>query len=182
MLGTDRTWALISWFPPSFSGGLGSLSKYAVLATPQPSNQSTAVADTGSPDLSEAHVVRTNSTCVEFRCEPRYEEVPADQLTLNLTGLVPALSYSFVCVLLSPMGPVCRAIPVSRWPLAQRNHGEYNLYWISYCEVVTILHNQTRGPFKQGRIQELKGGGAEVKYLQRENYTLRHSHFGVIWL
>ena len=34
----------------------------------------------------------------------------------------------------------------------------------------------------QGRIQELKGGGAEVKYLQRENSTLRHSHFGVIWL
>ena len=33
-----------------------------------------------------------------------------------------------------------------------------------------------------GRIQELKGGGAEVKYLQRENFTLRHSHFGVIWL
>ena len=34
----------------------------------------------------------------------------------------------------------------------------------------------------QGRIQELKGGGAEVKYLQRENFTLRHSYFGVIWL
>ena len=34
----------------------------------------------------------------------------------------------------------------------------------------------------QGRIQELKGGGAEVKYLQREIFTLRHSHFGVIWL
>ena len=34
----------------------------------------------------------------------------------------------------------------------------------------------------QGRIQELKGGGAEVKYLLRENFTLRHSHFGVIRL
>ena len=181
MLGTDRTWALISWFPPSFSGGLGSLSKYAVLATPQPSNQSTAVADTGSPDLSEAHVVRTNSTCVEFRCEPRYEEVPADQLTLNLTGLVPALSYSFVVFAFSN-GSSLQSDSSEQVAFSTKNHGEYNLYWISYCEVVTTLHNQTRGPFKQGRIQELKGGGAEVKYLQRENYTLRHSHFGVIWL
>ena len=31
-------------------------------------------------------------------------------------------------------------------------------------------------------IQELKRGGAEGKYLQCEDFALRHSHFGEIWL
>ena len=38
-----------------------------------------------------------------------------------------------------------------------------------------------RSPMYTGADPGIEGGGAEVKYLQRENFTLRHSHFGVIW-
>ena len=32
----------------------------------------------------------------------------------------------------------------------------------------------------QGRIQELKGGGAEIKYVHARNFTLGHAHFCVL--
>ena len=36
---------------------------------------------------------------------------------------------------------------------------------------------QYKGVPKQGRIQELKGGGAEVKYVHARKF---HAHFGVL--
>lgn len=70
---------------------------YAALATPLPSNQTGMSLDESETEgLNEARGRQSNSSCVEFECEPRYEEVPGNQLTLNLTGLVPAISYYLV--------------------------------------------------------------------------------------
>ncbi len=82
------TWVVISWSPPHRI--LGSISKYALLGKPQPTRIDSASA--GDEDRS----VLLNSACVEVQCEERYEEVSADQTSLNLTGLIAAVNYTLV--------------------------------------------------------------------------------------
>ena len=98
---TGETWALIHWSAPLFRGDLRTISKYGVKATPQPFEATGSLAEavpdatTAGDEAGQLHA-RLNSSCVEFECEMRYEEVPADELMVNLTGLVPAIDYFVV--------------------------------------------------------------------------------------
>ena len=123
-----RTWALISWFPPTDKGDVGAVSRYAITASPRASGgESNPVISreiglqgkTGSGGGG-----RSNSSCVEVECETHTLEVLGTETTANLTDLVPALQYDLVITAFSN-GSRLRSEPSERTTFTTLPHGVF---------------------------------------------------------
>jgi hypothetical protein len=89
---TGRSWAAVRWSAPSEKGSIGVISSYGVTAVPHPFNGSEATMNMSVEEALKLSLV--NSSCVESKCETRYEEVPGNETVANLTELVQGVEYS----------------------------------------------------------------------------------------
>lgn len=116
VLETGATWAALSWSPPDYVGPLTPLSMYEISASPhqrnhhsntfiKQSNPDNSIPSNhpndNSSDLSLSRGFDPNTTCVEVLCEVKTVRINSEFMQLNLTGLVPALSYNVVVRALS---------------------------------------------------------------------------------
>lgn len=85
----------MSWLPPTLRPD--GISKYSITATPQPfsgDDGGNVVSGVRKRREGGSGSGRSNSSCIEVMCKTHVMEVPSNQRTANLTGLIPALRYS----------------------------------------------------------------------------------------
>lgn len=87
-----RTWALITWSPPSDKGSIGVITNYTVMAVPHPFRGSETSSNGSGEESWRLSLV--NSSCIEAECETRHKEVPGSETAVNLTDLVQGVQYS----------------------------------------------------------------------------------------
>ena len=98
VVASGSTWVFASWFPPNDRGGTGAISMYVVTAQPQATSNGRDIVVSNQRSLGDRSegVGRSNSLCVEVPCETYVVSVAGNDLMANLTGLVPALTYTLV--------------------------------------------------------------------------------------
>ncbi len=137
---TGRTWALVSWLPPSTDrGNLSAISKYVITALPQAFNS-----DGGLQISSETGLLQngrgsgSNSSCVEVECETHVVEVPGNETTSNLTGLVPALQYTLAISAFSN-GSRLQSAPSESTTFTTLLHGRWELLSTTLPQLPTLV-------------------------------------------
>lgn len=126
-LPVGRTWAHISWLPPSNGADIGAISSYRVTAVPRP-----------FPDSSTASESLVNSSCVESECETRRKDVPGTEMAVNLTDLVPGVHYSLTLIAFSN-GSSLQSSPSELLSFTTVAYGEW--VGVNPCQEDSIWHS-----------------------------------------